>query len=132
MGDSYEKEIDFEGKSLIQKAIRRGDTEMTSRAFYHLLESGQFDWLRKRLAVITFEECWPYALNVTYDINEPLILKHCLNLAKAVKNKNAAGLGQLIYAFSKGNKSMLNGSGDDETIIELADDLNSPTSFWIV
>lgn len=130
MGDSYKRGIDYTGKSLIQKAIRRGDLAMTEKAFYYLVETGQFDWLRRRLPVIIFEECWSYALNATFENRESVILTHCLNIAKAVKNKNAAGLGEMVYACFQGIDSITSSSSDEDLIRELAVSLKKPEVFW--
>lgn len=131
MDDISEKEGNPIGKSLIQKAIRRGDTKMTEKAFYYLVETDHFDWLRRRLPVIIFEECWPFALNATFDKKESLILTQCLNLSRAVKNKNAAGLGELVYEYSNGNNSIIHWCSNGDLIRQLADDLKNADQFWM-
>ena len=47
-------------RSLLQKAVRRGNTEMVNSVLQYFLQTDQDKWLRNRLAVITVEECWPY------------------------------------------------------------------------
>jgi hypothetical protein len=43
----------------MQKAVRRGDTDLVTRVASHLREAGQARWLQTRSYVIAFEECWP-------------------------------------------------------------------------
>ena len=46
-------------RSLLQKAVRRGCKDLVEATTRHLAEIGDYDWVRKRAAVITYEECWP-------------------------------------------------------------------------
>src|SRR5262245_39638861 len=48
-----------ECRSLLQKAVRRGDEGLVGMVTCHLEKAGDAAWLRGRAAVITFEECWP-------------------------------------------------------------------------
>jgi len=48
-------ETDQISRSLLQKGkVRRGSVEVTSLAIRSILLNKDFDWLRKRLAVVTF------------------------------------------------------------------------------
>lgn len=40
-------------RSLLQKAVRRGDYNLTKKVIAYLLQIDEFQWLRKRLAVNT-------------------------------------------------------------------------------
>ena len=40
-------------RSLLQKAVRRGNTEMVNSVLHYFIQTGQDKWIRNRLAVIT-------------------------------------------------------------------------------
>lgn len=117
-------------RSLLQKLVRRGDVELTKKTIYYIIKNNDFDWLRKRLAVLTFEECWPYGLYVSYEKDEEIISNHYLKIASAVKNKNAAGLGSLAYALSRGDTTVLKGDREDKAIKIIAEAIKRPKDFW--
>jgi len=117
-------------RSLLQKAVRRGDVKVTEMVINYIIKINDFDWLRKRLAVVTFEECWPYGLKISYEKDEETVLNHYLNIAKTSKNKNAAGLGSLAYAFSKGELTVLNGHLEDSAIKIVGEAIKRPNDFW--
>lgn len=117
-------------RSLLQKAVRRGSVEMTNLAIKSLLLKNDFDWLRKRLAVVTFEECWSYGLEVSYERDEEIITSHYLRIARTVKNKDAAGLGALAHALSLGDSSMLKGESDESAIKVVSEAIRRPKDFW--
>lgn len=98
--------------------------------FFNLFQNNDFEWIRKRLAVITFEECWSYGLNVSYESDANTILNHYLKIARAVKNKNAAGLGSLAYALSEGDNSVLRDEASNRPIRIIAEALKRPDDFW--
>lgn len=89
-------------RSLLQKAVRRGDVELATKVARHLVDAGQESWLKGRAYVIAFEECWPIfgSLPPAYGWMELLI-----QVAKSVKYKDAAGLGSIAYALSQGDNS---------------------------
>lgn len=83
-------------RSLLQKAVRRGDLSIVDACINYLIDSGDKVWLQKRAPLIVFEECWPLG----YLLAEPTSgdfrsILHQVCLAK--KNKEAAGLGSLAY-----------------------------------
>lgn len=123
-------ETDQISRSILQKAVRRGDKELTGKLVAYLAQKDDFEWMRKRLAVITFEECWTYALELTFESNIDVVNNHLLKLASAVKNKNAAGLGSLGYELSKGDFSTLDGSSSDRAIKVMAEAVKRPNDFW--
>lgn len=118
-------------RSLLQKAIRRGDYEMTKKTINYIIANGDFDWLRKRLAVVTFEECWTYGLEVSYENNKEIITNHYLKIVKTIKNKNAAGLGSLAYALSTGDSSVFIGDNSDNAIKKNSEAIKRPKDFWM-
>ena len=116
-------------KSLLQKAVRRGHTKTVNSVLQYFIqndETHQNRWLRNRLAVITTEECWPYLNEVTYDNSVNTIAHHYTQLALAVKDKNAAGLGSLALALK--NKEYFVPS--DTEIVDVATLLHNPGSVW--
>jgi hypothetical protein len=86
-------------RSLLQKAIRRGNQELTEKVVAYLLAVNDMAWLKKRLYVITYEECWIYGSHISLNNN----LDEYKNLAVTVKNKNAAGLAALAGDYNSGN-----------------------------
>lgn len=80
-------------RSLLQKAVRRGNTEIIEKVLHYLKDD--LPWLRRRLQLIAYEECWP----ITHTINpydKPYqIFKEYKRLAVSVKNNNASGLADL-------------------------------------
>ena len=56
-------EYDVE-RSLLQKAVRRGYADLAERVVNYLLSVDDRAWLRKRLFVIAYEECWPIGSNL--------------------------------------------------------------------
>ncbi len=75
-------------RSLLQKAVRRGNEELTEKVVKYLTNVGDTIWLKNRFPIIVFEECWTYTGN------------HYNVLARTVKNKNAAGLGALAVKMN--------------------------------
>lgn len=118
-------------RSFLQKTIRRGDEQLAKKAIAYILKINEFQWMRKRLAVMTFEECWPYGLKVEFDNDQNVIIKHYLELSKTVKNKNAAGLGSLAYALSQGDESVYQKDSGDKAIKIIAEGIKRSKDFWI-
>lgn len=113
-------------RSLLQKAIRRGNVELVEKVVKYLISKGDFDWLRKRLAVITYEECWTLGTELRFDKNEHIIIEQYKNLALAVKNKNAAGLASLAMQLDKKNKT----SDEVKAIETIANAMDNKEEFW--
>ena len=65
--DSYNLEII---KSLLQKAVRRADVELTEKVVKYLISIDEFKWLKSRLAVIAYEECWTFGSQLYNDQNK--------------------------------------------------------------
>ncbi len=117
-------------RSLLQKAVRRGDVLLTRKIVSHLSEVGDANWLKMRTAVITFEECWPLGNNLQQTNNLIGIKDTLAYVSKAVKIKDAAGLGVLAYAHSEGDISMLSGTFEDKHIQSVSDAIRNPQKFW--
>jgi hypothetical protein len=96
-------------RSLLQKAVRRGNEELTEKVVKYLTDVGDTIWLRNRFPIIVFEECWTYT-GLSYSI-----------LSRTVKNKNAAGLGAL---------AVKNNTSDDLAIRAVARGIDNPVKFW--
>jgi len=105
-------------RSLLQKAVRRGNTEMVNSVLHYFIQTGQDKWIRNRLAVITAEECWPYLNKVNYSS----LTYHYNQLTTAIKNKDAAGLGSVALAY-KNNSYFV---PSDLAIMEVAEILLPP------
>jgi hypothetical protein len=120
-------EYDIE-RSLLQKAIRRGNEDLTAKVIKYLKGADNDSWLRKRLFVIAYEECWTIgnqltATNLTEDYKK---------IARSVKNKNVAGLAALASEYRKGNNGLLDGIGIEEkdNIKSIANAIDTPKQFW--
>jgi hypothetical protein len=113
-------------RSLLQKAVRRGFSHVVDRAVVRLNASGDNIWLRSRTVVITFEECWPLATSLS--ISRELSSKQTalLNVAKAAKQKDAAGLGALAHAYHEGDRSMLDCVPDERMLRIVSEALKRP------
>lgn len=117
-------------RSLLQKAVRRGGEDLVRRTVKYLIKIGDFNWLRNRLAVITYEECWPYGLDISFENDENKITSHFVNITNSVKNKNVAGLGVLAYTYSEGDSSVLRGDSSDNDIIKISSGIQDPEGYW--
>lgn len=128
--ENVSKETHPACRSLIQKAVRRGDVSLTIKVASHLREIGDANWLRRRAAVITFEECWP--LGTEFDLTDDFAntVNALVRVAKSVKVKDATGLGTLAYILSTGNNSVLSGSPEDYHIKVVSEAIKRPKDFW--
>ncbi|MCE9580093.1 MAG: hypothetical protein K8W52_43660 [Deltaproteobacteria bacterium] len=117
-------------RSLLQKAARRGYLDVVEGTARRLDAIGDRAWLRSRAAVITFEECWPLAetLALTKDVETKI--RPLLQVTAAAKQKDAAGLGALAFAFHEGDNSMLALVPNDWPIRVVSEGLNRPGPFF--
>ena len=121
-------------RSLLQKAVRRGNGALAVSVAEHLYEIGDGTWLKKRVGVIIAEECWP--LMVEWELpkdvkgQQPAVKKMLGQAALSTKFKDAAGLGSLAYEFSEGDSSVLTGSEDDYHIRLIAAAVKNPGKYW--
>jgi hypothetical protein len=118
-------------RSLLQKAVRRGDASLASKIAQHLREVGDNDWIRMRTATITFEECWPLGNNLHLAVDFKGNLNALICVAKAIKVKDAAGLGVLAYTLSEGDSSVLTHDVEDVHIQRVCEAIRNPQDFWI-
>jgi hypothetical protein len=117
-------------RSLLQKAARRGAVEVVDHAISRLDASGDGTWLRSRSVVITFEECWPLAAALLIDRELSTKRGALLKVTKAAKQKDAAGLGALAYAYGEGDHSMLDCVPDGLTLRLVSEALKRPKEFF--
>lgn len=121
-------------RSLLQKAARRGYVQVVERAVVRLDASGDKTWLRSRAIVITLEECWPLAASLS--IGRELSSKRTalLSVAKAAKQKDAAGLGALAHAYQEGDQSMADCIPDRRALRIVSEALGRPGAFfeWVL
>jgi hypothetical protein len=117
-------------RSLLQKAARRGDTQVIELALSRLDMSGDKTWLRSRAIVITFEECWPLAASLSIDRELSSKRFALLGVARAAKQKDAAGLGALAHAYQEGDQSMLDCVPDKLILRMVSEALKRPKEFF--
>jgi len=122
-------ETDQACRSLLQKAVRRGNTELTKVVAEHLAKTGDKEWLKNRLSVIVFEECWVLGGNLKFTKDEN-ITEALIKIARSVKIKDAAGLGSLGYALSQGDFSVLCNLSSDRDIKIISEAIKRPHDFW--
>jgi hypothetical protein len=117
-------------RSLIQKAIRRGDAELTEKAARYLINKGDICWLRKRLYVIAYEDCWTMGPEISCYNKETSVIGQYKRLASAVKNKNAAGLAALSMAYINGDRKIIQNNPAEDMIKSVANAVKNPSLFW--
>lgn len=121
-------------RSLLQKAARRGYSQVVELALARLDASGDKTWLRSRAVVITFEECWPLAGSLSIDRQLSSKRNALLSVAKAAKQKDAAGLGALGHAYQEGDQSMLDCVPDRYQLRIVSQAIQRPGGFfeWVL
>lgn len=117
-------------RSLLQKAARRGNATTVEKVARRLYETGDRTWLRSRAAVITFEECWPLAGLLFLERGAESKVDALMRVARAVKQKDAAGLGAMAYAFHEGDTSTLIGLHDTKPVRFVSEALSRPAAFF--
>lgn len=123
--------IDAICRSLLQKAVRRADVLVTRSAAVRLIDHNETLWLRSRLGVISFEECWQTSENINFTLNPESLISQYLALAQSNKNKDAAGLGSLGYELSLGNSSVLVSKDVNNRHVKIiCEAIKRPNDFW--
>ncbi|MBU0525749.1 MAG: hypothetical protein KKC24_05790 [Gammaproteobacteria bacterium] len=123
--------IDAICRSLLQKAVRRADVQVTVSAAIRLIDHNETLWLRNRLGVISFEECWQTAENINFNSDAENLISQYVALAKSSKNKDAAGLGSLAYELSIGNSSVLISNDSNNRHLKIiCEAIKRPNDFW--
>jgi hypothetical protein len=119
-------------RSLLQKAVRRGNIELvfTASAYLQSLGSREKSWYRTRSAIITLEECWPLGTLLIFNKKFHSKVAALIRTARYEKARNATGLGYLAYAVSEGDTSVLDGTPDDTPIRIVANAIQRPDDFW--
>ncbi len=117
-------------RSLLQKAVRRGDVVLVEQVARHLNEIKDTAWLKRRTSVITFEECWPLGAELHFPPTFDETLRVLKQVALSVKMKDATGLGSLAYELSEGATSILTGETEDRDIKMVAKAIKNPEGFW--
>lgn len=119
-------------RSLLQKAVRRGDADIvyTASAVLASLSPREKNWYRTRTAIITFEECWPLGSDLIFNRKFYSKVAALIRVTRAVKSRDASGLGYLAQAMIDGDASVLTGSADDKHIKIVANAIKRPDDFW--
>lgn len=114
-------------RSLIQKAVRRGKTDLIEEVLLAIVKNGDLGWLKTRTPVIVFEECWTQTSLLAKGSAELDVL---CKVAETIKNKDAAGLGTLAFAASEGDASVFSFASDRLAIKIVAAALKRPSDFF--
>jgi len=119
-------------RSLLQKAVRRGNVDLvfTTSAFLESLGSTDKNWYLNQTAIITFEECWPLGTELIFNKKFHSKVAALIRVARSAKARDATGLGYLAYALSQGDTSILDDTADDKAIKIVANAIRRPDDFW--
>lgn len=121
-----------ECRSLLQKAVRRGDVLLVEKVARHLNSDEDPKWVRMRTSIIIFEECWPLGSQLHLPLDFDSALYSLIDAATKEKNKEAAGLGTLAFVLSTGDTSVLSDIPQDEQthIVTVCEAIRNPHEFW--
>ncbi len=121
-------------RSLLQKAVRRGNHTLVAKVVDHLYEINDIKWLKQRVGVIIVEECWPlvgeWELPKKIEEQHVAIRDVLSQAAISAKFKDAAGLGSLAYALSEGDDSVLTCSDGDADIKRICVAIQDGKRYW--
>ncbi len=119
-------------RSLLQKAVRRGNVELvfTTSAFLESLGSQDRNWYRSQAAIITFEECWPLGTELIFNKKFHSKVAALIQVTRAAKARDATGLGYLAFALSQGDDTVYTLTDDDKAIKIVASAIQRPDDFW--
>lgn len=87
-------------------------------------------WLKKRVGVIVFEECWPAASRWSTRGDVTLLTKDLMHISQCAKFKDAAGLGSLAYALHEKDRHVRNVTHDHDSLEYVSSMLDKPREFW--
>jgi len=90
---------------MLQKAIRRGFPDIVEAAARFVYDKEDKSWLRSRSVVVTFEDAWFLASQVTLDRELGSRIEAVRRVSLEAKQKDAAGLGALAWAKHEGHPS---------------------------
>lgn len=116
-----------EEHSLIQKAVRRGNVTLVEKVGNYLIKKGNKDWLKRRLPVMVYEECWTFGDKL---IDKKKYLEYYIELTKTVKNKNAAGLAAFAKKVAGGGYEITTPGPEKSAIAKVAEAIRDPYVFW--
>jgi hypothetical protein len=117
-------------RSLMQKAVRRGDSDLAVRLAQHLYEEGWENWVKARTGVIVFEECWNLGGELDFKTGLTSVREMIDMAAKTIKNKDAAGLGSFAFGLSEGENFTLGENLSKKEIKIVAEAIRRPENFW--
>jgi hypothetical protein len=132
IGKPYKRDIEARFRSLLQKAVRRGNVELvlTASAYLENLVARERNWFRNRAAVITFQECWPLGAHLVFTKKYHSKVAALVQVTRMQKARDAAGLGALAHALVNGDPSVYEGTPDDRHIRIIANAIRRPEDFW--
>jgi hypothetical protein len=121
-------------RSLLQKAVRRGAERVVNATVRAILALGDRAWLRSRSIVITFEESWPLAESLVLTRDPQSRAAALLHVCRSAKQKDAAGLGALAFAFHEGDQSMLDLVPSERDLRIVSEGLDRPGAYfdWVL
>ncbi len=119
-------------RSLLQKAVRRGNVDLvfTTSAFLESLGSTDKNWYLNQTAIITFEECWPLGTELIFNKKFHSKVAALIRVTRCAKARDATGLAYLAYALSQGDTSVLDDTAGDKAIKIVANAIRRPDDFW--
>lgn len=119
-------------RSLLQKAVRRGDEELVFITASFLRDRSYFkrEQFDRLVTEITFEECWPLGADLIFNKLFHSGVAALVKVARSLKARDALGLGFLSHALFRGEKSVLAGDRRDREIKIIANALGRPDEFW--
>ena len=125
-------EIDERYRSLLQKAVRRGNDELVYTVSALLADRGSTikSWYRQQVAVIVFEECWPLGAELIFNKKFHSKVAALIKTSRCCKCRDALGLGYLAHALDSGYQSVMDGSPDDRDVKIVAKAIRAPDDFW--
>lgn len=117
-------------RSLLQKAVRRGADRVVRATVRSIMALKDRAWLRSRAVVITFEEAWPLAQGLVLTTDQRTREVALLRVSRATKQKDAAGLGALAFAFHEGDQSMLDVVPSDKALHIVSEGLDRRDQYF--
>jgi hypothetical protein len=119
-------------RSLLQKAVRRGNVDLIFTASALLKKTGlqTKSWYDNQTAIITFEECWPLGSELQLKKTFHSKVATLIRAACSQKARAATGLGYLAYSLAEGDPTVLDATAGDKIVKIIANAVQRPESFW--
>jgi hypothetical protein len=123
---------DTRHRSLLQKAVRRGNVDLVLTVGALLGEKGENERRRfpAHAAAITLAECWPLGGELHFNRRLHSKLAPLVRAAGSAKCRDAAGLGYLGHALAEGDRSVLEDEGEERLVRMVAGAIRRPDDFW--